>query len=210
LQEKSLIADDKYLFDQIRLGNKSEFDKLFRAYYQDLCRFAVYMSSSPDDAEEIVQDIFFKIWTNHKILNISTSAKSYLFTAVKNSVYNIHKHNKIKEKFITNTDKNETYQDASVELEHNEGLNKIEKTIDELPEKRKQVFTMSKIEGYKYKEIADKLNISIKTVENHMGEALKFLRNNLEKYEFVIFLILLDLITKNSFILGVFSNLVVN
>ncbi len=198
------------IFNQIKSGNKAEFDKLFRQYYQDLCRFAVYLSCSPTDAEEIVQDIFFKIWINRKKLTVHSSIKTYLFTSVRNSVYNLHKHEKVKNKYIEYEKAENINVESNDSLFHEEVINKINQTIDKLPDKRKQVFKLSKIEGLKYKEIAERLNISVKTVENHMGEALKFLRKNLNKSELIIIIIMIYILANYNFEIGVFSNFVVN
>jgi len=203
--------NDAKIFELIKSGNKSEFDKLFRSYYQDLCRFAIYLSCSPENAEEVVQDLFFKIWENKKSLKIHTSAKSYLFTSVRNSVYNLHKHQKVKDRFIEHSKaaseiiEDENHLDAEQEM-----IIKINNAIELMPEKRREVFKLSKVEGYKYKEIAEKLNISVKTVENHMGEALKFLRTNLNKQELLFLFILLDFLAEYYFSVGVFNNLIVN
>lgn len=205
-----MSTNDTYIFDQIKSGNKSEFDKLFRSYYQDLCRFAVFLNCSPEDAEEVVQDLFFRLWTNRNKLMVHSSAKTYLFTAVRNSVYNFHKHEKVKNKFIEHEKASGNILNADEETNHDEIINRINQTIEKLPEKRREVFKLAKIEGLKYKEIAEKLDISIKTVENHMGEALKFLRANLNKNELIILFMLLDILANHYFKIGVFSNLVVN
>ena len=203
-----MTSNEKYLFEEIKAGNKSAFENIFRLYYQDLCRFALRLSCSEPDAEEIVQDLFFKLWQNHKTMICPDSVKAYLFTATRNSVYNKIKHEKIKSSYIQDQNVDEYDLDSS-ELIENQELNlRIESAINELPEKRREVFVLSKIDGLKYKEIAEKLNISIKTVENQMGEALKFLRDKLSSTELLI-LILLTYLINIDFLIGVFNNLIV-
>lgn len=204
-----MATNDSYLFEEIKSGNKPAFDKLFRMYYQDLCRFAMFNSCSPEDAEEIVQDLFFKIWQNKNSISLTSSIKSYLFSATKNSVINKFKHEKVKSKYVESHHDDNYELDSSELMEQQQSADKIQAVINKLPEKRRQVFTMSKIDGYKYKEIAKKLDISIKTVENQMGEALKFLRENLSGYELVIILAISSILIKSDYIIGVFRNLIV-
>jgi len=204
-----LTTNDKYLFEQIKAGSKPDFDALFRLYYNDLCRFAVFLSCSSEDAEEIVQELFFKLWLNRKNIQIKTSAKSYLFASVRNAVLNSLKHEQIKNKYIE-AEKYGYSNTCNDDLNVNEEIyKKIDEVIEQMPEKRREVFKLCKIEAYKYKEIAEKLNISVKTVENHMGEALKFLREKLNKTELLILFMMMDVLTEHCFTIGVFNNIIV-
>jgi RNA polymerase sigma-70 factor (ECF subfamily) len=205
-----LTTNEKHLFDQIKAGNKEAFDTVFRMYYRDLCRFAMFMNCSSEDAEELVQDMFFRLWQNRNQINVLSSSKSYLYTSVKNSMINKHKHEKVKQIYAADyryTNREES-DDSDID-ENREKIKNIESAIAELPEKRREIFVKSKVEGKKYKEIADELQISVKTVENQMGEALKFLRNKLSAKEFLILLLLLDSSSLFDFGIGVFTNLIV-
>ncbi len=202
-----LKQNDKYLFEEIKAGNKGAFDSLFRLYYQDLCRYALFMSCNADDSEEIVQEMFFKLWQNHKQISIPVAVKSYLYTSIKNAVFNKLKHEKIKSAYIKETQLQEYDLDSSEIMENAESLSNISNAIEQLPQKRREIFIMCKMDGLKYREIAKKLDISIKTVENQMGEALKFLREKLTNKEFVLFVLLLYFLTKSNLIIGVFNNL---
>jgi RNA polymerase sigma-70 factor (ECF subfamily) len=204
-----LTINDKYLLEEVKSGNKKAFEQIFKIYYEDLCRYALFLSSGVADTEDIVQDIFFKMWINRKDFILTSSLKSYLFTAVKNSVINIIKHEGIKEKYIQYQKNYEDSSENPDKIENSELGNKINTIISELPERRREIFIMSKLEGLKYKEIAEKLNISVKTVENQMGEALKFLREKLSG-EKLIFILLLSLFyLENKFLIGVLLNLIV-
>ena len=202
-----LTQNDKYFFEEIKTGNKQAFDSLFRLYYQDLCRYALFLTCNPDDAEEIVQEMFFKLWQNHKNISIPVAVKSYLYTSIKNAVLNNLKHEKVKASFIKEKQIQEYNLDSSEIMENAESLRNISNAIEQLPQKRREIFILCKLDGLKYKEIAEKLDISIKTVENQMGEALKFLREKLSDKEFILLIILLYLITKCEYIIGVFNNL---
>jgi len=204
-----LTINETYLFEQIKSGDKSAFDKAFRLYYQDLCRFGMFMSCSSEDSEELVQDLFFKIWQNRKSITINSSLKSYLFSAIRNSIANKFKHERIKQQYIQSSYNEDYAPDSSEILENDEKGERINAVINQLPEKRRKIFILSKIEGYKYKEIAEKLEISVKTVENQMGEALKFLRENLVSNELIILIIFSAYLLKYQFLIGVFNNLIV-
>ena len=206
-----MTTNEKHLFDQIKAGNKEAFDTVFRLYYKDLCRFAMFMNCSSEDAEELVQDMFFRLWQNRSQINLVSSSKSYLYTSVKNSMINRHKHEKVKQVYAADYRYSNTeVSDESEADGNNEKIKNIESAIAELPEKRREIFVKSKLEGKKYKEIADELQISVKTVENQMGEALKFLRSRLTAKEFLMLLLLIDSSTFFDYGIGVFTNLIVS
>jgi len=148
-----------------------------------------------ESMREIVQDIFVNIWKNRKNLNIVSSFRSYLFSSVKNACLNQKKHILIREKYKEQNELNLNRNSISPETEFqtSELDIKIRETIDKLPLKRREIFILSRYDGLKYKEIADKLNISIKTVENQMGSALKFLRQELIDYLILFLLICLNI-----------------
>jgi RNA polymerase sigma-70 factor (ECF subfamily) len=173
----------KKLFGKVKMGNEQAFEALFHAYYKSLCYYAKQILNDEKAAEEITQDIFVKLWEKRLLLNINTSIKNYLFRSVKNACLNLIQHNKIKSKYsgsIHNSSKQNTEpSNYFIEIELAE---KIEAAIKSLPDKRREIFRLSQEEGLKYKEIAERLKISIKTVETQIGLALKTLRNKLKDY----------------------------
>lgn len=132
----------------------------------------------PDEAEELVQDLFFRIWQDRERLRITTSIKSYLYTAVRNRCLNALKVKK-RNGPLDLDQQDGSHEDQRSEDELTERSARVHAAIAALPEERRKVFTMSKHEGLKYQEIADRLGISVKTVENQMGKALKTLREEL-------------------------------
>ena len=146
-----------------------------------------------DDAKEIVQDVFINLWNKRETISSEKSVKSYLFTSVKNRCFNFIRDNK---KFRSNVldidiaDYEVTFENDS--FSEPELQTKINNAINKLPEKCRQVFKLSRIEELKYKEIADKLSISVKTVEAQMSKALKVLRKELKEYITVILLFLIS------------------
>ena len=166
----------------IKFGNESAFNKLFDEYYKPLCFFCNSYILDFDKARSLVQEVFVEIWIKKEKLKISTSIKNYLYTAVKNKSIdylrtqktNIQISDFIEEKLKI------PFRDLVQEAEIK---NKLNKGIDELPEKCREIFLLCRFEGLKYKEIAEKLNISVKTVEMQMGIALKRLRSKLSDYK---------------------------
>jgi len=175
---------DKELFFEMKSGSEKAFEILFHKYYSPLCLYASQFLDDDDKAEEFVQDMFVKIWCKRTDLNIETSLKQYLLRSIKNQCINYIQHLKIRQKHAKKTKDEYVSGNDSPSFFMEFGLaEKIENSIDLLPEKRKAIFKMSREEGLKYREIAEKLGISIKTVEVQMGIALKQLREMLKDYQ---------------------------
>lgn len=170
----------------------SEFEEMFKSQYNILCGFANKYLEDLDAAEETVQSIFVKFWENRSTHTITGSLKSYLFTAVKNNCLNQLKHYKIRDDYKEHNQRELELSQVTVadQVETDELEDKIRASIEALPEGRKKIFILSRYEGLKYKEIAEKLNVSIKTVENQMGSAIKQLRSDLTAYLVILILLI--------------------
>ena len=169
--------------ENIRKGDKTTFEKVFKTYYSSLCAYANQIISDLDNSEEIVQEMFFQLWQKKEFLFIETSLKSYLFRAVHNSCLNHIKHNKIKQAYSNSfIHQNETSGSQYLLDESEELQVLIGNAVEKLPPERKKVFMMIRYEERKYQEVADILGISVKTVENQMGKAMQFLREALKGY----------------------------
>ena len=175
-------------FEKIKNGDIKAFEFLFHEYYGYLCLYASKILNNPDAAEEIVQDFFVRLWEKREQLFIETSVKNYFFRSVKNLCINSIQHDKIKakhaQKIISQTEINTSVDESFVEFDLAE---KIEESIQSLPQKRREIFRLSREEGLKYREIAEKLNVSVKTVETQMSLAIKILREKLKKYSTFFF-----------------------
>lgn len=173
--------------------NLTSFEAVFKMHYAELCGFANKYLNDLDSAEEIVQGLFVKLWENREKLSIETSMKSYLFSAARNACLNVLKHQKIKGAYEEHNQREIALNqlDVSDEVQASELEDRIRAGIERMPEGRRKIFVMSRYEGLKYKEIAAQLNISIKTVENQMGSAIKFMRSELSDYLLTLFLIVL-------------------
>ncbi|MCW3806576.1 RNA polymerase sigma-70 factor [Plebeiibacterium marinum] len=176
LKAEHININDGILFEKIKQGDQKAFEQVFRQHYVHLVAFANTILHDTDKAESIVQNVFVKLWEKRKQYQV-VSLKGYLMIAVKNSCNNEIKRLQQERNFRQSADKTQisetmVYSDSWV-------MDKISSIINQLPEQRKKIFKLSRLEGLKYREIAAKLNISPKTVEIQMGKALKFLRENL-------------------------------
>lgn len=173
-------------------GDITTFEMLFRTYYQPLCNYAYTFLQDRQDAEEIVQSTFLMVWEKKNELAIRTSVKPYLYAMVRNACLNALKHEKIKQRHAGEelATAERSYDSVAHIVATNELEFRIKEAIDELPEQCRMVFKLSRFEELKYSEIAEQLGISIKTVENHMGKALKIMRDRLRDYLPIILVIL--------------------
>lgn len=176
---------------RIKAGNKQAFEEVFRQCYADMCGYAGRYIIDSDEAEEIVQEVFVNYWKKREELDITGSFEAYLYRSVRNACLNHLKHMQVRLKFAQHASVHTEEQDFSNSIEVAELQEKIEDCIGQLPPERKKIFILSREEGLKYREIAEQLGLSIKTVETQMGKALKFLRENLKDYISVILIIFL-------------------
>lgn len=175
------LKDDGYwLFQQMQHGDHAAFEALFYLYYRELCFFTEWHVRSKECAEELVSDLFIKLWEKRAVLQI-TNIRPYLYQAAKHNALNYLRKSKLVTEPIeshTHLQQSEAegpYQQLLLKESHKE-MNSL---IDSLPERRKLIFVMSRIDGLSYSEIADLLDISIRTVEDQMFKAVKSLRSSM-------------------------------
>ncbi len=178
-----LDSTEAQIFAQIIAGDSDGLEQLFRDHYSALCRFAYQKVRDWEVAEDVVQDVFADLWRRRKQLQITTSLKSYLYTATKNrSLNHIQKekrHSELQQTFVEQVAFTEP---TEPEEETDELQGRIKTAIESLPPKCREVFELSRFEGMTYQEIADEMGIAKKTVENQMGKALGLLRTSLAAY----------------------------
>lgn len=189
---KSVQPTEEDVLVAIRQGNERVFEGVFRQFYAPLCRYARQFLPDADDAEEEVQAMFLSFWEKRDGLLITISLKSYLFRAVHNRCLNRIKHFAIREEHRQHTlYTSETTTESPVQaILGDELAERLQRAIQKLPEQCRLVFTLSRFDELKYQEIADQLGISIKTVENQIGKALRMLRAELSDYLPVALLVL--------------------
>ena len=180
-----MILKEQQQLRKIRRGDIQSFEKLFYAFYPALLRYAETLVRKPEIAEEVVQDVFYNVWKNRDSIRITQSWKAYLYRSVyNNSMMHLRKMRRefsLEEGLFPERDGGAP--DPMQELEYQEISTVISDTIGRLPERTREIFLLNRQEGLKYREIAERLSISVKTVEAHMGKALSALRGSVEKHE---------------------------
>jgi len=172
---------DTEIIRRIRNGDTGQFESLFRSSYVSLVRYANTLIKDHDTAEEIVQDLFFKLWQDREKLNIESYLNGYLFRSVHNRCLHHIEHARVVERHAEEMSyrQTESQESPSDILNYKELQEKVARILEKLPDRCGKIFTMSRFEGLKYTEIAEKLSVSIKTVEANMGTALKEFRKEL-------------------------------
>lgn len=185
------MADkDTMYLKGLKEGDRFVFEQIFREYYPVLCNYARRFTHDKAEAEEVVQDFFCKLWDKHPDIQINIALSSYLRKSIVNHCLNHSRRVETERKFIAFSD---TIEDMHGGYDHEPGTGlseRIAKALMELPDKRREIFELSRFEGLKYQEIADKLNINIKTVETQMARSLEFMRKYLKDFISVITLIM--------------------
>ena len=172
------------------LNDPAVFEMLYKQYFSMLVGFAYQYVEDAEVSEDIVQDSFGRIWKQSETLNIRTNVKSYLFGVVRNACLNHLRHQKVIQIHKRETKPDDTESTDFLEMDELQAT--LEKGLAKLPDKRRQIFELSRFEGKKYHEIADQLNISVKTVETQMSRALKAIREALSSY--LVVLIILSMV----------------
>ncbi|MGD9557915.1 MAG: RNA polymerase sigma factor [Mangrovibacterium sp.] len=174
---------DFHLVQSLRRGDHAAFEKLFQRYARKLFSFSVSYLKREDEAEEIVQEVFSRIWANRESLREDTSFQSYLFTIAFNAVKKIFNENAranlFKLEIVDALDEESSATDY--EQHYQLVIRKLDQFIAEMPEKRRQIFVWRKKESKSVKQIAGEMNISVKTVENQITEAMKYLKERFDK-----------------------------
>jgi RNA polymerase sigma-70 factor (ECF subfamily) len=179
-----LALTDKELITGLREGDEVVFEGIFKGYYERLCNYANTMINDMDEAEEMVQSMFLGLWEKHNDVEIHTSMKSYLYRAVHNNCLNRIKHYKVRQVHSEQIKHQADYtiENASQDLIGAELEQQIHLAISSMPPQCSKIFQLSRFENLTYAEIAEHMNLSVKTVDNQMGKALKLMREKLKDY----------------------------
>ena len=187
IEDVSIKLNSEFIFKKTIYENPQKgFEMIFKAYYKSLCSHAVRFVYSKEMAEDIVEEVFLNFWKKQLYQSVTTSFRAYLYTAVRNKAYN----------FLQSEFNEKNSPDNSIEIEAgpvennspeailllDELVCRIEKTIHCFPPQCQKVFLLSRFEGKKNREIADELDIKLKTVEAHMMKALAALKKSLADY----------------------------
>jgi RNA polymerase sigma-70 factor (ECF subfamily) len=183
MSDSDRLSRDQRWAQRISEGDYDAFESLFRAYASELSSFADGFVDSSDVAESLVQEVFFSIWERRASWSPPENLRSYLYTSVRNEALDYLDRREVAENWKETSSQHEREDRTPLEeLEHEELQDRVREAIESLPERRRQVFTLSRQHGLTYREIADVLDISIKTVETQMSRALDALREKLSEY----------------------------
>jgi len=164
--------------DNCNVCESKVFEAIYNTYDKDIRRFLFYKTQDVDKAEDILQEVFIKLWENCSKVDYH-KVKSYVYSIANNMFLNEKKHEKVVLNFNNNNGKFDTNESPEYILLEKEFMEKLENTISALPEKQREVFLLNRIEKKKYKEIALHLDISVKAVEKRMHQALLVMRKEI-------------------------------
>lgn len=188
----------KHIIEELTEGNIKAFEAIFYHYHNGLLYFATSYIKNKEDANDIVQSIFLNLWERRSSLNPDSNLTAYLFTTTRNYCLNYLNHLKARSNYISFQEQNWKEVQLNIhaleafnpsDLDYEELENNLRKAIDSMPEQCAKIFMLSRFDGLKYAEIAEKLTISVKTVEKKMSIALSHLRVELKNFFFLIFLL---------------------
>jgi RNA polymerase sigma-70 factor (family 1) len=175
---------EKLLLGKLKDDDQSAFTILFTKYYSDLVRFSYRYTRNLNASEEIVQEVFLKLWENRPSLDVHTSLRSFLIKAVQNRSIDSLRHINITHKYASDVLENATISGNETEnyILYSELVTNFNQAMDKIPAAYAEVFRMSRIETLNYQEIAEKLGVSVRTVEVRISKALSLLREELKDF----------------------------
>jgi RNA polymerase sigma-70 factor (ECF subfamily) len=194
------INTDEALVREIKLGDEKAFQLIYENYCRQLIRFAASYLPDISDAEEIVQNVFVELWEKREQLDPEHFVKNYLYKVTVNKAYNHLKRKVVERKYLQCLDVLEasTVNEAEKKIYREELAGAINQLLSQLPEQQRNIFHLSRWEGLSNKEIAERLQISVRTVENQVYRAVKYIRENIKPDHLIVFLIT-ELMLLNSF-----------
>ncbi|MDI3320953.1 RNA polymerase sigma factor [Pinibacter soli] len=175
------LNNERELIIQLKQGDEKSFVALYNAYSEVLYSFLVKLNIAHENIKDVIQQTFIKLWEKREAVNEELSLQAYLITIAKNTIYNEVKKQIVSRKYEASVARREIADDETKTNEINQVLQQI---LQQLSDKRREVFTMSRIEGYSNQEIAETLNISKSTVENHINQSNKQIKEILKKMGF--------------------------
>lgn len=183
--------DDIELVALLKEGDRLAFNEIYIRYWPLLFRHARRMLHDEDEAMDIVQDIFANLWTKSETLFFTNSLSAYLYTSVRNKTVNVINKGKLHESYINSLQEyiNAGTYETDEQVRYNEFAKLIEKEVNNLPPKMREIFELSRNQGFSYKQIAKQLNLADETVKKQIYRALKTLRSRLSSFLFSLIFI---------------------
>lgn len=187
-----MTVPETVLVVRLKQGDLEAFDMIYNMYAGKLYAFGMKYLKSTADAEELVQSVFMKVWENHKKIDSDLSFRSYLFTIAYNDICKLFRRKSYLRKYVNET----LYENSEISASAEEGIDyqsviaEVQKIVNTLPEKQKEVFVKSRLEGKSAKEISEELGLSPGTIDNYISGAMKFIRSRISKDNLPVMLIL--------------------
>jgi RNA polymerase sigma-70 factor (ECF subfamily) len=179
------MPDEYDLIAALKEGNEQAFSLLFNTYYRDMVLFGGNYLPQQDACEDIVQSVFLKLWNERATLVIEKSLKSWLLRAVRNACLDEIRHCNVvleHESYVLSSLQPDDLIDTENHVLYSELQRHLQRALERMPETYREAFELNRFEGLKYREIAGKLNVSERTVEDRIGKAISFLRKYLQEF----------------------------
>lgn len=176
---------DYQIQKKIRDGDIREFERLFHKYYEPLCSYAFRITGDMAAAEDILQEFFYNFWRDRVAMSLKLSLKAYFYRSIRNNAYRLVESRQVRAQYAERMARELPAGEAFyIPMESPDvDLNaRIDEILEQMPERTATVFRLSRFEGKKYREIAELLSLSVKTVEAEMGKALGMFREALKEY----------------------------
>jgi RNA polymerase sigma-70 factor (family 1) len=185
------LFNDEELMQEIKADNMVAFDLLYKKYSNRVYKFGYSILKTQEESENLVQDVFLSLWEHRHNIEKNSSVKSYLFTIAYNSVISVIRKKSKEARFIEylKSIQEKVEMPDNDKIEYIDLISKLNGIVVELPKRQKEVFLLHKVKGLKYIEIAERLNISVNTIENHMSRALKTIREKIASYTLISILL---------------------
>lgn len=182
-----IFPEDRELVEKLHKGDITAFDLLYEKYSGLLYRFGFKYLKSEEEAKELVQSVYLKIWENRKEINRELSFKSFLFTIAYNDICKLFRKRNYFQKFISDTlhDNSHSSSETEESIDYQSVLTHVDQIVEKLPERQKSIFIKSRKEGKSTKEIAQELGLSPGTIDNYISESMKFIRQRMQKGDLV-------------------------
>ncbi|MCM5527729.1 RNA polymerase sigma factor [Parasegetibacter sp. NRK P23] len=175
----NLPSDEAALLLQLKRGDENALDVIYRKYWEGLFFYSYHLLKDKHACEDVIQDLFVRLWENREQLDVRLSLKAYLYASCRYALYKLIRKEQVREDIFDAIYERLHTETAYGNLEHKELVQQINVIVNGLPPKCREVYELSRKENLSYKEIGERLGISVKTVENHINRALKELKQSL-------------------------------
>lgn len=190
------IIDEKALLIELKRGDKIAFKQLYEVYSGKLASKLIYLLKSEELAQDILQDVFLKIWINREMIDTELSFGAFLYKIATNLSKNMIRKNVYDQLMRDEVGKEGVYHPMEEDEDAEQAKAILDQAMDQLTERQREVYTLHKLEGLSYQEISEKLNISLSAINHHIQKANKQLKAVLKSRSFELFILLLPTILK--------------